>query len=165
MQTILKERAPSKVNPRRVASRYLLSGIVKCSYCGKALIGQEAKSGQFAYFVYGTLLKKGPGSCQAHYLNSHKFENQVVDRIKEHILTEEDLKELIRLINEEIDGAASEYQDQLNSVLDGIADTNRRLERLYDVLETGKPKLEDLAPGIQQLRQKLAELQARKWEI
>lgn len=165
VQNMLKARAPSKIHPRRVDSRYLLSGIVKCGYCGKALIGQEAKSGQFAYYVCGTLLKKGAGSCQAHYLNSQKFENQVVDKIKEHILTEENLKELIRLINEEVDGAAGEYQDQLDLVLDGISDTNKRMERLYDVLETGKLKLEDLAPRIQQLRHRLADLQSRKWEI
>jgi len=50
-----------------------------------------------------------------------------VDKIKERILTDDNLKELIRLINKEIDGAASEYQYQLDSILDGIAETNRRL--------------------------------------
>lgn len=88
-----------------------------------------------------------------------------MDKIKERILTDDNLKELIRLINEEIDGAASEYQYQLDSIVDGIADTNRRLGILYDVLETGKLSLEYLTPLIQQLRQRLAELQARKWEI
>ncbi len=36
--------------------------------------------------------------------------------------------------------------------IDEIADANRRLERLYEALETGKVQIENLAPRIQQLR-------------
>ena len=46
--SLLESRAPVHSHPRRSASSYLLSGIVKCRTCGKALSGQESKSGQFA---------------------------------------------------------------------------------------------------------------------
>ena len=49
VQMRLKERAFTTVHPKRVASNYLLSGLVKCGYCGKALIGQDAKGGRFHY--------------------------------------------------------------------------------------------------------------------
>ena len=48
---ILESKAPSKIHPRRAASPYRLSGIVKCETCGKALTAHEAKSGQFTYYV------------------------------------------------------------------------------------------------------------------
>ena len=48
---LLRSRAPSKVHPRRVASPYLLSGLVKCKRCNRALTGQEPKSGRFAFYV------------------------------------------------------------------------------------------------------------------
>ena len=165
VQAQLKDRAPAQLNPRRAASPYLLSGIARCGHCGKALIGQEAKGGQFSYYVCGTLLKKGAGSCQAHYLNSRKFEGLVVGKIKEHILTEENLKELVRLVNEEMDSASSEYQDELDTISGEVVDINHRLERLYDALETGKIGLEDVAPRIQQLRHRQQQQQARKWEL
>ncbi len=41
---ILGSKAPSKVHPRRAASPYLLSGLVKCETCGKAITAHEAKS-------------------------------------------------------------------------------------------------------------------------
>jgi len=53
----------------------------------------------------------------------------------------------------------------LDSIADEIADVDRRLERLYDALETGKIQLADLAPRIQQLRQRREQLQAAKWEL
>ena len=46
-----------------------------------------------------------------------------------------------------------------------FADVDRRLERLYDALETGKIQLADLAPRIQQLRQRHEQLQATRWEL
>ena len=87
----LKERAPTRLHPKRAASRFLLSGLARCGYCGKALIGQDAKSGGFSYYVCGSLLKKGGDSCPARYLNSSKFEGLVINKIKEHIMTCENL--------------------------------------------------------------------------
>lgn len=136
IQVRLRDRAPAQLNPRNAGSRYLLSGIAKCGHCGKALVGQEAKGGQFNYYVCGTLLKKGSGSCQAHYLNSVKFEKLVVGKIKEHILTEDNLRELARLVNEEMDNVSGDCRDELGVLADEIASLNCRLERLYDALET-----------------------------
>ena len=144
--------------------RYLLSGLARCGHCGKALIGQDAKSGQFTYYVCGTLLKKGAGSCPTRYLNSQQFESLVMYKIKEHILTTENLTRLVNIVNEEMDSLALEYRQRLDSVIDEIADVDRRLERLYDALETGKIQLADLAPRIQQLRQRQEQLQAARWE-
>jgi hypothetical protein len=45
-----------------------------------------------------------PG-CRARYLNSQQFENLVVDKVKEHILTRENITELVLLVNEEMHDA------------------------------------------------------------
>ncbi len=164
-QMLLKERTRTCLHPRRVASRYLLSGLARCGYCGKALVGQDAKSGQFTYYVCGTLLKKGAGSCPARYLNSQRFEGLVIEKIKEYVLTTENLTRLVHLVNEEMDSLSAEYHQRLDIVLNEIADVDRRLERLYDALETGKIQLADLAPRIQQLRQRRDQLQATRWEM
>ena len=50
-QSTLRNRAPVRIHPKRAASRFLLSGLAKCGYCGKALVGQDAKSGRFSYYV------------------------------------------------------------------------------------------------------------------
>jgi hypothetical protein len=73
----------------------------------------------------------------------------VIDKIKERVLTTENLNRLVHIVNEEMDGLAIEYRQRLDSVIDEIADVDRRLDRLYDALETGKIQLADLAPRIQ----------------
>jgi len=128
-------------------------------------VGQDAKGGQFHYYVCGTLLKKGSGSCSSQYINSQKFENLVINRIKEQILTYDNLKELVSLVNEEMDAAAGDYWERLNVISSEIDNVNQRLERLYDALETGSLQLADLAPRIQRLRQRQEQLNAARLEL
>jgi len=165
VQLILKERAPSYSHSRRTSSQYLLSGIVRCGLCGKALVGQEAKGGKFSYYVCGTLLKKGAGTCRAHYLNASKFEETVIDKMKERILTEENLRQLVCMVNEEMDGATVEYHTRLSAIEAELTEVKHRLERLYDALETGKLGLEDLAPRIRVLRERQEQLQIARDEV
>lgn len=165
VQAHLKERAPTQLHPRRVASRFLLSGLACCGYCGKGFIGHCAKSGQFSYYVCSTLLKKGAGSCPAHYLNSAKFEGVVVDKIKEHILTSDNLPRLAQVVNKGMDCVSRSYQEELDAISDEFVSIKHRLDRLYAALETGKMGLDDLALRIHQLRERQEKLQARKSQI
>jgi len=165
VQKLLKDRAPVTLHPKRVASPYLLSGVARCGYCGKALVGQDAKSGQFTYYVCGTSLKKGPGSCPTRYLNSQQFEGLVIDKIKERVLTPENLTRLVKMVNEEMDGMTAENHQRLDSTVDEIADVDRRLESLHDALESGKIPIADLAPRIRLQSQRLQRLQTAKWEL
>jgi site-specific DNA recombinase len=165
VQALIKERIPKRVHPRRASSPFLLSGIAYCGYCGKALIGKSAKSGEFAYYVCGTLDKKGSGSCPAKYLNTDKFESSVIKQIKERILTRESLIDLVRVVNDEMDEAIRSYQNELELVSSTIADINHRLERLYDAIETGKLNLDDVVARIRDLRQRQEQLQAKRIEI
>lgn len=162
VQALIKERAFITTHPKRVSSNYLLSGLAKCGYCGKALVGQDAKGGRFHYYVCGTLQKKGTGSCPARYTNSRKLEQVVIRKIKEHVLTYENLCELVHLVNEEMDAAAGDYRERLNVISSETDNVNQRLERLYDALETGSLQLADLAPRIQRLRQRQEQLNAAR---
>ena len=61
---LLGSRAPKKVNPRRASSPYLLSGLLKCETCGKALTAAEAKSGKYTYYVCHSLLNGAAGPAR-----------------------------------------------------------------------------------------------------
>jgi site-specific DNA recombinase len=88
----------------------------------------------------------------------------VIDKIKEHVLTDENLTRLVHIVNEDMDSLVAGCRERLETIVDEIADGDRRLERLYDALETGKVELADLVPRIQQLRQRRDQLNAAKWE-
>jgi site-specific DNA recombinase len=152
VQKLIGQRSFTCIRPRRVSSRYLLSGLAKCGHCGKALVCHDAKSGKFAYYSCGTVLKKGAGACPARPRSAAKLERQVINEIKERILTPENLSELVKLVNEEMDVVAVQYHDDLDSLVEEISNANRRLEKLYDALETEKLGPDELAPRIHDLR-------------
>jgi len=80
-------------------------------------------------------------------------------------LTRENLEKLVYLVNEEMDSLLNEYQEKLETVDKSVVDINHRLERLYDILETGKVKFEDLMPRILQHKYRLGKLQETKTEL
>jgi len=89
----------------------------------------------------------------------------IINKIKEHILTYENLINLVHMVNEEMDSARPSYQNELELISSTITDINHRLERLYDAIETGKLNLDDIVVRIRELRQRQEQLQAKRIEI
>ena len=120
----------------RVGSQYLLSGLLKCGVCGKPYSGQGAKSGKFAYYACASLLREGTGSCTGRYLNAEWVEDYIIEKVRERILTEETITELVTLVAEEIDDLAGEVNGRLKAIDAELCDMSTRLENLYQVPET-----------------------------
>ncbi len=165
VQQLMGERTLAKNHPRRTSSRFLLSGLAFCGHCGKALVGQDAKSGKFSYYVCGTLNKKGAGACKAAYLNSGKFEKLVVSKIKEHILTPENLTRLVEMVNEEMDATTSSYSVEMDTIEKEIEDVSRRLGNIYNAIENGNIDYGLLKPRLLELKAQHDKLLARKTEL
>ena len=156
----MRSRAPRKVHPRRVGSSYLLSGIVKCRACRRAMSGQDSKGGKFAYYVCQSLMKRGSGACECPRLNARRFEEMVVGKIRENVLTESNVRELVRLVDEEMDGIAKEHRQRLETAESELDDVKRRLDRLYNLAETTDLDIEDFKPRIKNHRERQEKLEA-----
>ena len=164
VQQAMSDRAPKVQRPARVGSPYLLSGLLRCGVCGKPYSAQGAKSGQFAYYICGTLFREGAGTCSARYLNAPKLETFVVEKIRERILNEETIVALVQLVAEEIDAMAGELSGRLEVVEAELSDVRNRLEKLYEAIETSELTLEVLSPRIMSLRHREEQLEAARDE-
>ena len=128
---LLGSRAPKKVNPRRASSPYLLSGIAKCETCGKAMTAAEAKSGKYTYYICHSLLKGGRGTCETPRLNAKSFEKLIVNEIRENVLTESNIRDLVKLLDEEMDGVAREQRERLESIDGELEEVKNQLGRVW----------------------------------
>ena len=124
---MMESRAPKKVNPRRISSPYLLSGIAKCETCGKAMTAAEAKSGKYTYYICHSLLKRGKGTCKTPRLNAKKFEKIIVDELRANILTESNIRDLVKLLDEEMDGVARDQRERLESIDGELEEVKKQL--------------------------------------
>ena len=117
---LMQSRAPKSIHPRRASSPYLLSGLLRCETCGKALTTAETKSGKYTYYICHSLLKRGRGTCRTPRLNAKSFEKLIVDEIRANVLTESNIRNLVKLLDEEIDGVAHEQRQRLEIIEDGL---------------------------------------------
>lgn len=131
-------------HPRRVASPYLLSGMLRCGRCSASMMGQPAKSGRFHYYVCGTAFRKGRRLCEARPIRKELIESLVLDKVRSIILQKEHVIELVRLTNEELRSSLGGIEDRVAQLRAQRVDVEARLGRLYDALETGQLELGDV---------------------
>jgi site-specific DNA recombinase len=164
VQRKMSLKRPQAIHPRTVPSFYLLSGLLFCS-CGRAMIGHSAKSRDYFYYTCSRGFKQGKEACNARALPKEKLERLVTEQLQSRVLTDSNLEELVKLVNEELRSASSELKDRLDTCDAELQDVKTRLSRLYDVLETGKLGLDELAPRIRELRRRQDELEKTRIQI
>ena len=156
---LLGSRAPKKVNPRRASSPYLLSGIAKCETCGKAMTAAEAKSGKYTYYICHSLLKRGKGTCETPRLNAKNFEKIIVNEIRENVLTESNIRDLVKLLDEEMDGVARDQRERLQNIEEELEDVKKRLARIWNHIETTDTEMADASDRIREHRERKEKLE------
>ena len=83
----------------------------------------------------------------------------MVDRIKANILTEETLRELVDLTNEELRVNQRRAANRLDRLDEEARSVEQKLSNLYSALESGKVDVDDLAPRLKELRLMQIELE------
>ena len=157
---LLRSRAPKIIHPRRAASPFLLSGLVKCRTCRRALTGQYSKSPRYPYYVCQSFMKRGSGACDAPRLNARRFEELVVERIRSNILTESRMPDLVKLVDEEMDGVTAEQRKGLSTIEAEIQEVKRQLGRLWRFIETSDDvDVDDLSTRIREHRDRQERLE------
>ena len=162
---LLGSRAPKKVHPRRAASPYLLSGLLKCETCGSAMTAAEAKSGKYTYYVCQSVLKRGKDACKTPRLNAKSFERLILGEIRENILTESNIRDLVKLLDEEMDGVASDQRDRLETIEEELDDVKQRLSRIWNLLETTDVQMVDASERIREHRERKEKLEVAAQEV
>ena len=156
---LLRSRAPKMSHPRRVGSTYLLSGLVKCHRCNRALSGQDAKSGQFSYYVCQSIMKRGKDACKTPRLNARRFEEMVVGKIRSNVLTEGNIRALVKVVDEQMDGVAREQRKRLETIEDELEDVKRKLGRIWHFVETTDIDMADASDRIKEHRERQERLE------
>ena len=90
--------------------------------------------------------------CQPYNGHTYRAGLNLNTKIRERILNEETIVALVTLVAEEIDAMAGELSGRLEVVEAELGDVRKRLEKLYEAIETSELTLEVLSPRIMSLR-------------
>ena len=155
----LSSRAPKFSHPRRVGSSYLLSGLIKCEACKMPLTGRFAKSGQYSYYVCQSNVKLGKDACDTPTLNARRFEELVVAKIRSDILAEDGIRDLVKMVDEEMGGVAREQRKRLRTIEDELQDVKRQLDRIWRHIATSDTVMADASLHIKELQDRQERLE------
>ena len=157
---LLRSRASKTTRPRRTARSHLLSGLVRCYRCRTAFTGHGAKSGRFHYYVCQSLIKRGSGSCDSPRLNARRFEQLIVGRIRSSILAKDSGDDMTTVVVNELDKLVQEQRGRLEIIESELKDVRRRLDRIWEMVESTDEYLADLPPQIRANRDRQLDLEA-----
>ncbi|MXW26578.1 MAG: hypothetical protein F4Z77_09860 [Dehalococcoidia bacterium] len=130
-----------------------------CERCGQALTAAEAKSGRYTYYVCQSLLKRGKGACDTPRLNAKRFEATIIGQIRDHILTESNIRDLVRMLDEEMDGVAHEQRERLESLELELAEERKKLDRVWRFVESTDLDCGDASERIREHRERQQQLE------
>jgi hypothetical protein len=155
VQTHLHARNP-KVTPARVVSGpTLLTGICFCANCGGAMTLRTGNGGRYRYYTCSIKARQGETGCEGRSIPMEKLDNLVASHIEERLLQPERLEEVLASVLDRRQDRADRRRAQLAELNQRAAETDLRLKRLYDAIESGIADLADLA-----LKDRIAGLKA-----
>ncbi len=98
-------------------------------------------------------------------LPKEKLERLVIDQLKQKILTDENLEQLVLMVNEDLRTGATEIKERMGIIDAEQKDAHARLAKLYDALETAKLSLDDLAPRIKEMKARQDDLNKSRIQL
>ena len=109
-------------------------------------------------------MKRGKEACDTPRLAARSFEEKVVGKIRSNVLTDSNIRALVKMVDEQMDGVAGEQRKRLQTIQTELADVRRRLDRLYDLVETTDMDINDFRPRIRDHRERQEHLEAAEAE-
>lgn len=135
-----KRRMKGKAHPRVRGSRYLLSGLVRCAYCGSAMIGsityRANKRGKpYRHYVCGKKLRLGSASCEGKRIATKTLDTHLLQIVLGRILTPNYLTDLLDEVNAELTKSLVGVEEEIHETQRQITRLDRAIEALLNLAE------------------------------
>ncbi len=155
VQAHLRARNP-KVTPARVVSGpTLLTGICFCADCGGAMTLRTGKGGRYRYYTCSIKARQGETGCKGRSIPMEKLDNLVASHLEDRLLQPDRLEEVLASVLDRRQERTERRCEHIAELNKRAAETDLRLKRLYDAIETGVADLDDPA-----LKERIAGLKA-----
>ena len=79
--------------------------------------------------------------------------------IRENVLTESNIRDLVKLLDEEMDGVAHEQRERLQNIEEELEDVKKRLGRIWNHIETTDTEMADASDRIREHRERKEKLE------
>lgn len=133
----VNERLSSMDKPARHKSRLLLTGLLRCGYCGAPMVSDKAKGRSKIYSYYQCQTYKKSGKCRNMRTRADIIDRKFINAFLEEVLTEERLKKIYERVYEQLDRSREPLRKKLSLLRQEYAQIETAIENLYQALERG----------------------------
>jgi site-specific DNA recombinase len=145
VQRLLKARNPKVMPPRVVSGPTMLTGLIHCAKCGGAMTIRTGKGGRYRYYACSTKARQGPTACSGMAVPMEKLDNLVADHLEKQLLQPERLEIILAAVLDRREERADRRREHITELNKRAAESELRLKRLYDAIESGVADLDDPA--------------------
>ena len=146
VQARLKSRNPM-VTPARISSGpTLLTGICFCAKCGGAMTlrtGKGSAGGMYRYYTCSTKARQGKTGCEGRSIPMDRLDHLVASHLEERLLQPKRLETILSSLLDRRQERSERRREHLADLHRRITETDQRLGRLYDAIESGVAALDD----------------------
>lgn len=163
VRELMASRTFAQAHPRTVASTFLLSSLVTCR-CGAPMRVRTASNAPTgAQYRYYQCSNAGLGKCTQKMLKRDDLEMYILNALADQLLQPETIRAIVALINDSIE--ASPAPAEAAAVEAQIATARRKLANIMTAIEDGTIEHTDAKPRVLELKQQIASLEPRLYEL
>ena len=139
----MKARNPKVTPPQVVGGPTLLTGLIHCAKCGGAMTIRTGKGGRYRYYTCSTKARQGPTACSGMTVPMEKLDALVAKHLEERLLDPARLEEVLAAVLDRRQERTERRREHIAEFNKRATETDLRLKRLYDAIESGVADLDD----------------------
>lgn len=158
--------------PRTYSGEFPLTGLLKCPVCGYGMVAarttntlKDGTKRRFRYYSCGLFKNKGSSACSANSVRADEAEEYVFSRIKDVILNERVLKDIVANLNRTRVEVIKPLEENKKFVDRQIESHMVKKKRVFDLYEDGHLPKEMLTERLKEIETILEQMEARKVDI
>ncbi len=153
VQKLIEERQPKNTPAQVTASKYLLSGLMRCGKCDGAYgVTGYGRKRKYAYYNCINYSKKGKKVCPGRRLRADELDREIIERVRKLVFSDENMRKLLDDINTATKSLRVDYSRKITDLKKKAADLQLRTARQYEAIESGKIDLSLVAERLKELR-------------
>jgi len=143
VQASMKARNPKVAHPQVVGGPTLLTGLIHCAKCGGAMTIRTGKGGRYRYYTCSTKARQGPTACDGMTVPMEKLDALVAAHLEDRLLDPARLEEVLATVLDRRQERTERRREHIAELNKRATETDLRLKRLYDAIESGVADLDD----------------------
>lgn len=167
-QQILAERGDDLSLRRSNTSDYLLTGLLRCTKCGRRHVGAAAARGRartYNYYVCFSRHRYGTQTCDAERIPAPALEAAVLDQLTGLLQQTDLIRDAIHAAAADLDADRPRWEQERQALNAEIARTDAALERYFRAFEEGTMPEKLCGERIDALSRQLSGLRSRREEL